>query len=85
MVNSAAATAVHREHTDLLLQPPLEQIDMLDWRAFERAIDSGYRHTLERIERLPGPLVAASGCTVLAGPDDPPQERGLDLLSDTPA
>lgn len=58
MVNSAAATAVHREHTDLLLQPPLEEIDMLNWRAFERAIESGYRHTLQRLESLPAPLEA---------------------------
>jgi NTE family protein len=49
MVNSAANTAARRELSDLLLQPPLEQIDMLDWRAFDRAIDAGYRYAAERL------------------------------------
>jgi NTE family protein len=53
MVNSAAATAAHRELTDLLLVPPLEEIDMLNWKAFERAIEAGYLHTLARLENLP--------------------------------
>jgi NTE family protein len=52
MVNSAAATMAHREQTDLLLQPPLESVDMLNWKAFERAIDVGYRYTLERLEKM---------------------------------
>jgi NTE family protein len=38
-----------REQTDILLQPPLENVDLLDWRAFERAIDAGYRHALQRL------------------------------------
>jgi NTE family protein len=44
MVNSATNTIARRELSDLLLQPPLEQIDMLNWRAFDRAIDAGYRY-----------------------------------------
>ena len=44
MVNSAANTIARRELSDLLLQPPLEQIDMLDWHAFDRAIEAGYRY-----------------------------------------
>lgn len=49
MVNSAAATMARREQTDILLQPPLENIDLLDWRAFERAIEAGYQHALTRL------------------------------------
>lgn len=49
MVNSAANTAVRRELSDLLLQPPLEQIDMLNWRAFERAIEAGYTYARARL------------------------------------
>jgi NTE family protein len=49
MVNSTAMTALHREKTDLLLQPPLEQVDMLDWKAFDRAIAAGYEYTLRRL------------------------------------
>lgn len=53
MVNSSAMTAAHRERTDLLLQPPLAQIDMLNWSAFERAIAAGYEYAVRRLETLP--------------------------------
>ncbi len=53
MVNSSAMTAAHREKTDLLLQPPLAQIDMLNWSAFERAIAAGYEYAVRRLEKLP--------------------------------
>ena len=49
MVNSATNSIARRELSDLLLQPPLEQIDMLDWRAFDRAIDAGYRYAQLRL------------------------------------
>jgi NTE family protein len=49
MVNSAANTLARRELSDLLLQPPLEQIDMLDWRAFDRAIEAGYGYASARV------------------------------------
>jgi NTE family protein len=59
MVNSNAMTAAHREKTDLLLQPPLAQIDMLNWRGFDRAIAAGYEYAARRLEKLPldSPLV----------------------------
>jgi NTE family protein len=49
MINTSANTQAHRDMTDLLLQPPLEQIDMLNWKAFDRAIDAGYRYALDRL------------------------------------
>jgi NTE family protein len=59
MVNSNAMTAAHREMADLLLQPPLAQIDMLNWKGFERAIAAGYEYAVRRLEKLPldSPLV----------------------------
>jgi NTE family protein len=57
MVNSSAMTAAHREKTDLLLQPPLAQIDMLNWSAFERAIAAGYEYAVRRLETLPADSV----------------------------
>ncbi len=53
MVNSSAMTAAHREKTDLLLQPPLAQIDMLNWSGFEKAIEAGYEYAARRLESLP--------------------------------
>jgi NTE family protein len=53
MVNSNAMTAAHREKTDLLLQPPLAQIDMLNWNGFDRAIAAGYEYAVRRLEKLP--------------------------------
>jgi NTE family protein len=41
-----------REQTDLLLTPPMKGIDTLDWRAFDRAIERGYRYTMETLGRL---------------------------------
>jgi len=56
MVNSAAATVTNREQTDLLLQPPLETVDMLNWKAFDQAIEMGYRYTQERLRTVPESL-----------------------------
>jgi NTE family protein len=53
MVNATAVTAAHREQTDLLLQPPLEQVDMLNWKAFDRAIAAGYEHTARLLQNPP--------------------------------
>jgi NTE family protein len=57
MVNSNAMTAAHREKTDLLLQPPLATIDMLNWNGFDRAIAAGYEYAVRRLETLPADSV----------------------------
>jgi len=49
MVNSATATLERRMQSDLLLTPPLESLDLLDWKSFERAMAIGYRDTCERL------------------------------------
>jgi NTE family protein len=51
MINSVAATVSQRALADLLLKPPLERIDLLDWRAFEHTIELGYRYTREALEK----------------------------------
>lgn len=50
MINSAGNRAARHELSDLLLQPPLEAIDVLNWRGFEQAIDIGYRHAQVRLK-----------------------------------
>ena len=63
MVNSDAATAAGRRLTDLLLQPPLADVDLLNWHAFERAIEAGYRHANERLAALDAAGRARLGLT----------------------
>jgi NTE family protein len=50
MINSVAATVSQRALADLVLKPPLERIDLLDWRAFDRTIELGYRYASEALE-----------------------------------
>ena len=49
MINSAANTAAVREHSDLLLQPPLGNLALLNWRAFDHTAEAGYRYACERL------------------------------------
>ena len=51
MINSTATNAGQRERADLLLRPPLSGIDMLDWQAFDRVIELGYRHAADTLEK----------------------------------
>lgn len=53
MVNADATARRHRRQTQVLFAPALESIDLLNWKAFERAIEIGYRDTLARLEREP--------------------------------
>jgi NTE family protein len=46
MVNSGVATLAARSASTLLINPPLNEIDLLDWQQFDRAIEIGYQHTL---------------------------------------
>src|SRR6202140_4292830 len=50
-INSAPATIAQRALADLVLKPPLEHIDMLDWKAFDRVVELGYRYASETLEQ----------------------------------
>jgi NTE family protein len=54
MINNASSTLAQRELADLLLKPPLTDVDLLDWRAFDRAIQAGYEYA----DRVLGELSA---------------------------
>jgi NTE family protein len=53
MINSASSAAVQRELADVLLKPPLANVDLLNWRAFDRAIEAGYDYARAALETLP--------------------------------
>jgi NTE family protein len=61
MVNSASSAAAQRALADVLLKPPLVNIDLLNWRAFDRAIKAGYDYARLTLETLPDiPRLAAA-------------------------
>lgn len=49
MVNSKAANADRRAKASLLLAPPVTGVGLLDWTAYERAIELGYQYALREI------------------------------------
>jgi NTE family protein len=56
VINGASTAAAQRELADVLLKPPLDDVDLLNWRAFDRAIAAGYdyaRVALDGESRLP--------------------------------
>jgi NTE family protein len=56
-VSSEAQTTAYRQRVDLLLDPPIESIDLMDWHAFDRAVEAGYRATMEALERADTPAL----------------------------
>jgi NTE family protein len=53
MINSVSSDAAQRTLADVILKPPLANIDLLDWRAFDRAIEGGYVYAYRALESLP--------------------------------
>ncbi|HEX3503027.1 MAG TPA: patatin-like phospholipase family protein [Xanthobacteraceae bacterium] len=51
-VSGDSLTKMAHSQADILFKPPLENIDLLDWQACDRAIDAGYRHAVEKLEHL---------------------------------
>ena len=51
-VSSESLGKMARAHADILFKPPLQSVDLLDWKACDRAIDIGYRHAIEKLEQL---------------------------------
>jgi NTE family protein len=51
-VSSDAVGRAASEHADILFKPPLETVDLLDWHAWEHAIEVGYRHAMDKLEQL---------------------------------
>lgn len=56
MINSATSATAQRELADVLFKPPLPNVELLDWQAFDGAIQAGYdyaRAGLVDLARLP--------------------------------
>lgn len=51
LVASAARAAEDRAAADLLIVPPMNHIDLLDWTSFDTAVEVGYRTTMEALDK----------------------------------
>ena len=51
LVSSAAHAIEDRAAADLLIVPPMQHIDLLDWTSFDRAIETGYTATMQALEK----------------------------------
>ena len=55
-LSSALSNTANREQSSILLAPPLQGIDVLDWKSFDRALEAGYRYTAQRIPEIKAAL-----------------------------
>ena len=53
-IGDEAHSAMRRKHCDVLIAPPLPNIGLLSFNECDRAIEAGYRLTLERLPWLSG-------------------------------
>jgi len=51
LVSSAARAMDDRAAADLLIVPPMDRIDLLDWTSFDTAIETGYAATMEALDK----------------------------------
>jgi NTE family protein len=51
-ISGDSLTKIAHAQADILFKPPLENVDLLDWQACDRAIETGYRHAVEKLEQL---------------------------------
>lgn len=53
-VSSDAQAIEIRRQADIVISPPLEAFDLLDWRSFDRIVELGYESTMRAIEKHGG-------------------------------
>lgn len=51
LVASTSRAAEDRAASEMLIVPPMNHIDLLDWTSFDAAIELGYRTTMEGLEK----------------------------------
>jgi NTE family protein len=53
ILHSQSKLAASRAHADVCFTPDVGRIGMLDWKAFDRAVEAGYRHAQKMLDDLP--------------------------------
>ena len=59
MISSYQQSRVHRNDVEMLIEPEISEIAMLDWKSFERIVEAGYRQTIESLEKHKGSLLVS--------------------------
>lgn len=62
MVNSELAASQNRTLCDAILKPPVDSVDLLGWRSFDKVVELGYRHAAEAIEKGELDALRTQGC-----------------------
>ncbi|HRQ64936.1 MAG TPA: patatin-like phospholipase family protein [Xanthomonadaceae bacterium] len=62
MVNSELAAGQNRTLCDVMLRPPVDSVDLLGWRAFDKVVELGYRHAAEAIDKGELDGLRETGC-----------------------
>jgi NTE family protein len=60
-VSGDSLTKMAHAQADILFKPPLENVDLLDWQACDQAIETGYRHAVEKLEQLGKSVASCTG------------------------
>ena len=55
-IMTAHEFATAREFTDVLISPEIGPIEIRDWKAYDPAVEAGYRATAEALAKLPRPV-----------------------------
>ncbi len=50
LIGSTARALADRTQVDLLVLPPMRDLDLLDWTSFDRAIEAGYAEAMKALE-----------------------------------
>jgi NTE family protein len=59
-ISGDSLTKMAHAQADILFKPPLENVDLLDWQACDQAIETGYRHAVEKLEQLRKPVASCT-------------------------
>jgi NTE family protein len=66
-MGSFAQSRELRKRVALLIEPPLPGVSLMSWKAFDHAIESGYRQTIEVLEKNRGALLPRTGVSESVG------------------
>lgn len=59
LVGSTSRALVDRTQVDMLVLPPMTDIDLLDWTSFDRAVEAGYTQAVKALEAARSEPVAS--------------------------